>query len=499
MNVSIITSCTNGICVCVLPLERNDFRPLALRHRSLAFISTLLLLAKVLSFSVVALTPITAELSTITTARITALTNAERTKVGLPALTTNSQLTAAAAAKANDMLGQDYFAHISPSGVTPWFWMSKESYAYQVAGENLAIDFIEAEAVVAAWLASPGHKANLLHSSYTETGIAVATGEFQGGTSTVVVHMFGLPSGGAAPTATPIPAPAASTPTSKPVAAAAKAPPVQSVVPSPTVTPAPTASSAPLATIAPTPLPDNTPPLTPQLSYEVATPAQTIATVTITGELNSTIHILLNNQERVLVRITTDQTIAQPIDISGLPDGVITLRAYASDTAKNISATSNVVSLTKDTTAPELAQSGIYGLLSPQTDQPQIALYISSSETSSGTIKRADAVASIFTTTEPAFVDPLITTTIVLNDHANNASPAYKLQLLPTFQQEADTSFISPSSRFSRGARIFAAVTFIIILFLLSLAILIRFSQQRLALITHASLVLFLALIIFLW
>src|SRR5258708_5573544 len=155
--------------VCFIPHPTNNHHPLALRHRSLTAISILLIIAKILAISIIALTPSEATLSTITTNRIIQLTNIEREHQGLKALVTTSALTHAAELKAQDMLKNQYFAHISPTGVTPWHWMEQSGYTYEVAGENLAIDFTQAEDVVSAWLASPTHKANMLRPDYTET------------------------------------------------------------------------------------------------------------------------------------------------------------------------------------------------------------------------------------------------------------------------------------------------------------------------------------------
>ncbi len=246
--MGVVTRCVNGVCVCVLPMPANNDRPLLLNKGPLALLSALLVVAKLSAFTVLALTPVQAELSTITTERIIQLTNAERTKRNLNALKINTKLTQAAQEKGEDMLKNDYFAHISPSGVTPWFWMNKEGYSYQVAGENLAIDFLEAEDVVAAWIASPSHKENMLLPDYTETGVAAVTGEFQGGTSTIVVHFFGLPAGqagrstgtlaGELTTRKPAPKPTLE-PTASPTAT-----PTPTTVPStarvPAVTPVPT-------------------------------------------------------------------------------------------------------------------------------------------------------------------------------------------------------------------------------------------------------------------
>ena len=121
------------------------------------------------------------------------------------------------------MLANQYFAHISPSGVTPWFWMKKSAYSYSVAGENLAIDFVDAEDVVTAWFNSPTHKANMLSKEYTETGVAVVSGSFQGGTSIIVVHMFGLPQNSAPAVAQATPTPTKPNPSPTPVPTVAAA------------------------------------------------------------------------------------------------------------------------------------------------------------------------------------------------------------------------------------------------------------------------------------
>lgn len=235
-----------------IPHPHNDHRPYALRHGPLAAMSALLIAAKVVAVGIIALTPATADLSTITTARIIQLTNAERKKAGLSELTSNSLLGSAATQKGNHMLEEDYFAHISPDGVTPWFWMNKVGYSYKVAGENLAVDFTEAEDVVAAWMASPSHKENLLLPEYTEIGVGVITGEFQGGTSTIVVQMFGLPalaSAKAGPTSSQVAAkvsqPKKPSPSPTLVPTPISTPPQPSPWPSPSPTPIPAPSVSP--------------------------------------------------------------------------------------------------------------------------------------------------------------------------------------------------------------------------------------------------------------
>ncbi len=93
--------------------------------------------------------------------------------------------------KAKDMAENQYFAHTSPTGATPWQWFSKAGYRYSYAGENLAINFTESVDVENAWIASPTHLANLISDKFDETGIATYQGTYQGQPTTFVVQLFG--------------------------------------------------------------------------------------------------------------------------------------------------------------------------------------------------------------------------------------------------------------------------------------------------------------------
>jgi hypothetical protein len=124
---------------------------------------------------------------------LVALTNTERSDVKLNELTINPLLEQAASLKANDMATNGYFAHYGPDGTTPWNWIDKTGYKYDLAGENLAIDFTDSDDVSKAWMNSPAHRANILNSRFTEIGIATAKGNYNGHPTTFVVQMFGHP------------------------------------------------------------------------------------------------------------------------------------------------------------------------------------------------------------------------------------------------------------------------------------------------------------------
>ena len=120
-------------------------------------------------------------------------TNAQRTAAGLPPLTLNSQLSAAAARKAADMFSRNYWAHNGPDGRTPWDFIVSAGYKYALAGENLAKNFSDSRGVVEAWMNSQTHRDNILKPSYRDIGFAIVNGVSSGEETTLVVQMFGAP------------------------------------------------------------------------------------------------------------------------------------------------------------------------------------------------------------------------------------------------------------------------------------------------------------------
>ena len=119
------------------------------------------------------------------------LANEEREKEGLSPLRENELLNEAAKLKAQDILGNDYFAHTSPSGIDPWYWFEKVEYHYKYAGENLAMDFSSASSVHKAWMKSETHKENIMSPKYQEIGVAVMDGIIDKHETRIAVQMFG--------------------------------------------------------------------------------------------------------------------------------------------------------------------------------------------------------------------------------------------------------------------------------------------------------------------
>lgn len=178
----------------VIPTHRNNYHPHLLGHRSLALFSILLVSVKIFTLTMVAFGPVAPAFSAaINSANIITLTNESRSQYGLSSLKENELLRAAAQAKAEDMLAKGYFAHNAPDGKTPWDFIVAAGYNYLQAGENLAVNFTEAEDVEAAWMNSPGHKANILNKNFQEIGIGIAQGQYQGHDAIFVVQEFGVP------------------------------------------------------------------------------------------------------------------------------------------------------------------------------------------------------------------------------------------------------------------------------------------------------------------
>jgi uncharacterized protein YkwD len=109
------------------------------------------------------------------------LINRERAEHGVAPLHASTELEGAAEGHCSEMIAENYFAHVAPDGETPVQRIEKTGYipgpsVGYVVGENLAwgtYSLSTPQSIVAAWIASPEHLANILESRYTETGIAI--------------------------------------------------------------------------------------------------------------------------------------------------------------------------------------------------------------------------------------------------------------------------------------------------------------------------------------
>jgi hypothetical protein len=161
-------------------------------HKKTQKILGIAVLAVVLLFSF-SLKTLASQAIEITSEEVIKMVNDSRQAEGLEVLVENEKLSQAAQAKVEDMLKEGYFAHNSPSGKTPWFWIEKTGYDYHYAGENLAMDFKNAQEQHTAWMKSPTHKKNILNKDFREIGVAVKQGFLEGHLATITVQEFGTP------------------------------------------------------------------------------------------------------------------------------------------------------------------------------------------------------------------------------------------------------------------------------------------------------------------
>jgi len=89
-------------------------------------------------------------------------------------LTANAKLTQVAHAYARDMATFGYMDHTGRDGSSPAARITRSGYRWREVGENLASGVMTADEVVAGWLASPEHCANLMDPLYREMGVAFA-------------------------------------------------------------------------------------------------------------------------------------------------------------------------------------------------------------------------------------------------------------------------------------------------------------------------------------
>lgn len=176
----------------VLPHPHNNHRAKFLHFKTFLVVIALLFIGSFLFSSEI--NPLTSKIramADISTQELLNFTNEKRVENGLPPLAMNTELSDAALAKAEDMIEKDYWAHNSPDGTTPWYFIKNSGYNYVYAGENLAKGFTDSSDVVNAWMASSSHKENLLSENFKDVGFAVKSGEISGEYTFLVVQEFG--------------------------------------------------------------------------------------------------------------------------------------------------------------------------------------------------------------------------------------------------------------------------------------------------------------------
>ncbi len=121
-------------------------------------------------------------------------TNRRRVEAGLPLLSENVLLDLSAQRKVDDMFKRQYFEHDAPTGESAGDLVVDAGYEFITVGENLALGNYQNDMIlVQAWMDSPGHRENILKNSYTEIGVAVARGMFEGKETWLAVQHFAKP------------------------------------------------------------------------------------------------------------------------------------------------------------------------------------------------------------------------------------------------------------------------------------------------------------------
>lgn len=164
----------------------NNYHPPVLSYKAFIGYGLALLLLRLL------LGAIPAQSSAVDSGVLMKLINTERTQRNLTSLIAHSSLAAAASQKAQDMIDRDYFAHIDPDGNYVWGKIVAAGYTpYRILGENLALDFSTSEGMIKAWLDSPTHRANLLHTEFVNQGLSAVYGDYQGRYTNLTASLFG--------------------------------------------------------------------------------------------------------------------------------------------------------------------------------------------------------------------------------------------------------------------------------------------------------------------
>ncbi|SDP04138.1 CAP domain-containing protein [Actinacidiphila guanduensis] len=108
-------------------------------------------------------------------AQILTLVNQQRATAGCRPLTADSALNTLAQNFSDDMAARGFFNHTDPDGNTPWD-RAKKLGITGLGGENIAMGQADAQAVMDAWMNSPGHRANILDCDFTTLGVGVHFG-----------------------------------------------------------------------------------------------------------------------------------------------------------------------------------------------------------------------------------------------------------------------------------------------------------------------------------
>lgn len=120
--------------------------------------------------------------------------NAERRRAGLVELGHNETLERAALMHSEDMATRDYLSHDVLNGPKFAERAAAIGYPYRVMAENVARGYTTPHELVAAWMASPSHRAAILNPAFRDIGIGLSVGQHRGYLTVSADAMFGVQS-----------------------------------------------------------------------------------------------------------------------------------------------------------------------------------------------------------------------------------------------------------------------------------------------------------------
>lgn len=112
----------------------------------------------------------------------------KREQHGLPALRVSSAMTKAAQYHAKNMAAHDFFDHIDTDGNGPVERVAMFTHRKWIVGENIGAGYRDGQKACQGWMASSGHRANILDPHYDAFGVGFASG---GSMGKYYVQVFG--------------------------------------------------------------------------------------------------------------------------------------------------------------------------------------------------------------------------------------------------------------------------------------------------------------------
>lgn len=178
-----------------VPHKGNKYHPHSIRWQSLVATAIVSLLMHIIyTYATTGQVAILGKTTSISSSEMLSLTNTQRIANNLEPFVLDPVLNQAAELKVKDMVDNNYWSHVSPSGVSPWSWIEGVGYKYVGAGENLAKNYPDENSILNAWMTSSAHRDNILNPDYRAMGVASSQDVINGKLTTIVVSYYAQPS-----------------------------------------------------------------------------------------------------------------------------------------------------------------------------------------------------------------------------------------------------------------------------------------------------------------